>query len=103
MEKEVTYYWYHHMMLEANRNIIQTVINNHDFEHFIELFQYWNAAGLKKGVLCQDIYNNDLEFIPMIYLPATVTYEDKNGEIQEIYILQKSNFEKITYSESECG
>ena len=40
----------------------------------------------------------------MIYLPDTISvYDSETETIEYISILDKENFEKITYSECECG
>lgn len=87
----VCYYWYHHMMDEENRKAIQRCIDNKDFEGFM----MWRR--------CLSEYEKNFPF-DMVFLPPTaLAYEDEDSEPELIYILEKENFMKITFSESECG
>lgn len=99
--KHYIYYWYHHMMPDDERNYIQSVLNNHDYEKFIELYKEYGKQALDYGH-----YSEEFEtWYPMTFLPDYISiYDDKDEErIDEAYILDKEAFMKIEYSECECG
>ena len=94
------YYWYHHMIDSEEREEIQKTLNNKDFNAFIKCYKKYNSRGLFEG----KFYEEFNSFIPLIYLPDTITvFDDKDKILDCISILDKSNFEKITFSECECG
>ena len=108
MQKEVNYYWYHHMIPTSERKIISDTINNHDFEKFIELYKKYTIRAINNG---QMIYidndknnNSNIIFCPMTFLPNEASiYNKETNTIEYIDILNKNNFMKITYEECECG
>lgn len=88
---EVVYYWYHHMMDEKNRKSIQKCIDRKNFRTFMKWYQRLNGSGGKRK-------------FDIVYLPDTAfVYSDDSSEPDEICILERENFMKITYAESECG
>ena len=98
--KEYIYYWYHHMMDDKRKNYIQTIINNHNYEAFIKEYKRLSIEGIKLGKFDEE-FNS---WFPIIFLPDTISVYDKNtNEIEYISVLDKDNFNKITYSECECG
>lgn len=96
---EVTYYWYHHMMNDKDRKTIQKAIDEHDFETFIKYYKHYNSEGIKHGYIDNDEFN---AFFPIVYLPNEASFIVDN-EWHWINILHKDNFNRITFSESECG
>ena len=98
--KEYIYYWYHHMMPEKERKEIQTTLDNKDYFGFIELYKEYSIKAIQYG----KYYEEFSTWCPMIFLPDTISVYDSNTETFEyISVLEKENFEKITYSECECG
>ena len=98
--KEYIYYWYHHMMPEKERKEIQTTLDNKDYFRFIELYKEYSIKAIQYG----KYYEEFSTWCPMIFLPDTISVYDSNTETFEyISVLEKENFEKITYSECECG
>ena len=98
--KSYSYYWYHHMMPIEEQNKISAVIQNKNFFEFINLYKEYLIKAVQNG----KYYKEFNSWIPMIYLPDTISVYDSETEIIEyIFILDKENFEKITYSECECG
>ena len=99
--KEYVYYWYHHMMPSEERKRINQTIQNKDYFNFIELYKYYSIKAIQEGSYLEEFQT----WIPMTYLPSTISVfdsEDKNF-YDSVLILDKDNFEKITYSECECG
>lgn len=97
--KELDYYWYHHGMPIKDREAIQKAISNHDFETFISFYKKYNSKGIKNGYIETEEFN---AFFPIIYLPDTASYFIDNKHYL-VNILSKDNFNRITYSEYECG
>lgn len=88
---EVCYFWYHHMMDDKSRESIQRCLDDKDFSGFMR----WRKRLSR--------YEKDSPF-DMVFLPSTaLMFEDDDSEPEEICILDKENFMKITFSESECG
>lgn len=100
---ELNYYWYHHMMPTEEREYITEVINKHNFLEFVRLFKKWNAVGLVEGKLYRDEPNEPISFFPMWFLPQEAYYENENGELQSVNILNEKDFSRITFNECECG
>lgn len=97
---ELTYYWYHHMMPSKDRKAIQKAIDSHDFETFISFYKKYNSQGIKDGYIEKNEFNS---FIPIIYLPDQASFISNNNEVLFLNILEIDNFNRISYSESECG
>ncbi len=98
--KSYTYYWYHHMIPIEEQNKISQVIQNKDYFGFIELYREYSIKAIQYG----KYYEEFSTWCPMIFLPDTISVYDSNtGTFEYISILEKENFEKITYSECECG
>lgn len=96
---EVNYYWHHHMMSEKDRKTIQQALDNHDFITFIKYYKIYNSKGIQQGRFYKDINC----FCPVVYLPDEASYKNEKGDLEFIDILDRDNFNKITFSESECG
>lgn len=97
--KSYNYYWYHHMMSQEEQKNIFEAIQNKDYNKFIELYKKYSILAIQYG----KYYTEFESWIPMIYLPDTISVFDDNNEIEHISVLDKNNFMKITYTESECG
>jgi len=94
LDKEVTlmYYWYHHMI---DRDVVKQMdkaVKDRDFDEFIKLRKQYN------GLL-------DTEGEPLTFLPdyADVVTEDDYDYIGRVDVTVKSNFDKISDSDYECG
>lgn len=99
MNQEIIYNWYHHMMPIEEQKEIEKSIKNKDFETFINFYKKYNSRGLLNGKIWEEFDS----FCPVIYLPDTA-YVYENGKVkEEIDILERGNFNKITFSENECG
>ena len=97
--KIYNYYWYHHMMPKKEREKIESALFNKDYFSFIELYKKYSIQAIKYGN-----YIEELEvWCPMVYLPDGISVWDDDTYIETISILDKNNFEKITFSECECG
>ena len=97
---EYIYYWYHHMMPDEQRKEIHETIENKNYFKFIDLYKKYAIESIKYG----RYYEEFQAWCPMTYLPNYITVFDEQGEIiDELCILDKENFEKITYDECECG
>ena len=99
--KSYTYYWYHHMIPNNEREYIQNVLDNHDYESFIDLYKNYGKLALDCGH-----YSEEFEtWYPMTFLLSYIyIYDDKDEEIiEETYVLNKEAFMKIEPSECECG
>lgn len=94
LDKEVTlmYYWYHHMIDRDVVNQMNRAIKEKDFDKFIELRKKYNGLP-------------DTEGEPLTFLPdyADVVTEDDYDYIGRVDVTVKSNFNKITDSDYECG
>lgn len=102
MQKEINYYWYYHMMPDDERNKISKSIKEHDFNKFIEFYRKWNSYGIIKGKIIN--MDGDIFFCPLVYLPDQASFlNEETDKIEYINILDKNNFDKITYEECECG
>ena len=98
--KSYIYYWYHHMIPAEEQNKINQTIQNKDYFGFIELYKEYSI----KAIQCGKYYEEFATWCPMIFLPDTISVYDDNADTFEyVSALEKENFEKITYSESECG
>ena len=102
--KSYTYYWYHHMMPQKEQKIIFDAIQNKDYNKFIELYKKYSILAIQHG----RYYDEFESWIPTIYLPDTISvYSNKDDIdellIEEVSVLDKNNFMKITYTECECG
>jgi len=102
MQKEINYYWYHHMMPNKETEKISKSIKEHDFNKFIEFYKKWNSYGIANGKIIN--IDGDILFCPIIYLPSEASFlNETTNKIEYIDILNKDNFNKITYEECECG
>ena len=87
--EEIDYYWYHHGIIPAaEKEKITKCIYNHDFESFCKFREKWNDVG--KGY---DWYNQ-------VFLPGTAFDPDARRNID---ITVPEGFNRITYTECECG
>lgn len=87
------------MPIEEQKKI-SAVIQNKDYFRFIELYKEYSI----KAIQCGKYYEEFGTWCPMIFLPDIITVYDSDKETFEyVSILEKENFEKITYSECECG
>jgi hypothetical protein len=84
------------MIDDAYRENVQNAIDNHDFETFIYWYKKLNSKGILEGYIDSE-FNC---FIPLIYLPDSIYVPEQNDYIS---VLDRNNFNKITFSESECG
>lgn len=94
LDKEVNlmYYWYHHMIDRDVVNQMNRAVKDKDFDKFIELRKKYNGLP-------------DTEGEPLTFLPdyADVVTEDDYDYIGRVDVTVKSNFNKITDSDYECG
>lgn len=102
MQQEVNYYWYYHGLPFEDQEKISQAIQEKDFETFIFFYKKYNSQGILNGKI---IEMDDVTFFcPIVYLPDRASYfNEVTQEIEYLYILQKENFEKITYNEREHG
>jgi len=96
---EINYYWYHHGMPSIDKEKIQKAIDEKDFDTFINFYKKYNSEGIKKGIFIKDLNS----FCPIVYLPDTATWVAKDNVVHWLDILNKDNFNRITFSENECG
>jgi hypothetical protein len=88
------------MMPDNERKIIEKALNEKNYEAFIRLYKKYSILGINQGYFSEEFQT----WFPILYLPVTAAvYEDNNDYVDEINILFKENFEKITAQESECG
>ena len=97
--KEYIYYWYHHMISSLEIEKIQASIENKKYFDFIELYKEYSIKAIKKGQYSEEFKT----WIPMTFLPDSICVYEKDKIVDYISILDKENFEKITYAECECG
>lgn len=98
--RNYSYYWYHHMIPVEEQNRISSIIQNKDYFKFIELYKEYSIKAIQQG----KYYEEFRTWLPMIFLPDIITVYDSDKETFEyVSVLEKENFEKITYSECECG
>ena len=97
--KEYIYYWYHHMMPSEERKEIEKVLNEKDYFKFVDIYKKYSIESINNGFY-------DEEFCcwsPMIFLPTQISVWDGDEHEGYVSILEKENFEKITFYECECG
>ena len=88
------------MIPVEEQNRISSIIQNKDYFKFIELYKEYSIKAIQQG----KYYEEFRTWLPMIFLPDIITVYDSDKETFEyVSILEKENFEKITYSECECG
>ena len=87
------------MMPKKEREQIESVLSNKDYFSFIELYKKYSIQAIEYGNYIEEFE----AWCPMIYLPDGISVWDDNTYIETISILDKNNFEKITFSECECG
>ena len=97
--RNYSYYWYHHMIPVEEQNRISAIIQNKDYFKFIELYKLYTLKAIQYGKFNEE-FNS---WIPMIFLPDTISVWDGDNFIEYLNILNKDNFEKITFNECECG
>ena len=82
------------------QNKISQVIQNKDYFSFIELYKEYSIKAIQYGKYYEEL----AAWCPMVFLPNMISVYDYNTDTFEyISVLEKENFEKITYSECECG
>lgn len=87
------------MMPEEERKKIEETIKDKDFHQFCYYYRKWTSYGIKNGY-----YDKEFDcFIPIIYLPDTISIFEGDELIDCASILEKKNFLKVDYEESECG
>lgn len=88
------------MIPVEEQNRISSIIQNKDYFKFIELYKEYSIKAIQQG----KYYEEFRTWLPMIFLPDIITVYDSDKETFEyVSVLEKENFEKITYSECECG
>ena len=87
------------MMNNEDRKAIQKALDEHDFDTFVKYYKIYNSKGIKEGFIEKDEFN---AFFPITYLPDTAVYFVDNVAYY-LNILTIDNFNRIIYSESECG
>lgn len=88
------------MIPVEEQNRISSIIQNKDYFKFIELYKEYSIKAVQQG----KYYEEFRTWLPMIFLPDIITVYDSDKETFEyVSVLEKENFEKITYSECECG
>ena len=97
--KEYIYYWYHHMMSDTERQNIEKVLKDKDYFAFIELYKKYSIEAIQYG----HYYEEFQSWCPMTFLPNQISVWDGEHFIEHLSILDKENFDKITFSECECG
>ena len=98
--KSYTYYWYHHMLPVEDQNKISKVIQSKDYFAFIKLYKEYSIKALQYG----KYYEEFGCWMPMTFLPDSISvYDSETNNFEYVSVLKKENFEKITYSECECG
>lgn len=98
--KSYNYYWYHHMMPKEEQEEIFQAINDKDYFRFIELYKKYTILGIRYG----QYYDEFSAWLPVVFLPDTISvWNNETGEYEDISVLDKENFMKITYTECECG
>lgn len=98
--KHYIYYWYHHMIPNNEREYIQNVLDNHDYESFIDLYKNYGKLTLDYGHYLEEFET----WYPMTFSPSYIyIYDDKDEEIiEKTYVLNKKAFMKIEFSECKC-
>lgn len=99
MNQEITYNWYYHGMIDSDKRKIEKAIKDKDFETFIFFYKKYNSMGIQYG----QIYKEFDAFCPIVYFPNTAYVWENNEIKEEINILERENFNKITFSEYEHG
>lgn len=93
MSLKVNYYWFHHMYVSlAEQDKIDKVIQTHNYDGFMQFYMWYQMNPLNNP--------NKLTFFPQT---ACVFDEDTGEPVEEINILLEENFNRIDYSECECG
>lgn len=99
---EYIYYWYHHMMPDKERKVIERVLAEKDYNSFIDLYKKYSIKAIELG-----FYDERFKcWTPMIYLPTEIVAYNENNDIienQYLSVLNQEDFYKITYAECECG
>lgn len=87
------------MMPENERKYIEKIIDKKDYNAFINLYKEYAIKGINQG----DFYEELNCWCPMVYLPNSIAVYENGEWVKNVSVLDKSEFEKITYSECECG
>ena len=97
--REYIYYWFHHMMPENERKYIEKIIDKKDYNAFINLYKEYTIKGINQG----GFYEEFNCWCPIVYLPNSIAVYENGEWVKDVSALDKSEFEKIVYSECECG
>lgn len=97
--KNYIYYWNHHMIPEKERFKIKEAVDKKDYFSFINLYKKYSIKAIELG----QYYEEFQSWIPMTFLPDKISVYDNDNFVEFLSILDKENFEKITFQECECG
>lgn len=91
MNEDYVYWFYYHgyISVTEQENIINH-IENHDFEAFLQFYSWYQINKL----------NNPEGWT---YFPDTIFIHRGDGEIEEVSVFDRDNFNKITDAACECG
>lgn len=94
------YHWYHHMMPTEERQKITQALKDKDYYAFIVLYKKYAIKAIEDGQYYEELKS----WLPMVYLPDTISVYDENTKlIETVSVLKRDNFDKITETECECG
>lgn len=97
--KNYVYYWYYHMMSMGEREKITQAIKNKDYYAFIVLYKKYAIKAIEDGKYYEELKS----WLPMVYLPDTISvYDDNKKLIENISVLKRENFDKIAETECKC-
>lgn len=97
--KQYIYYWYHHMMPVEERERIEKILQEKDYFAFIDVYKEYSIKAIEYGQYDEELHT----WIPVIFLPENIIVWDNEEIVDSLNVLDKENFEKITYAECECG
>jgi hypothetical protein len=86
-------------MSDTDRKKMYQILDNNNYDAFIKMYKKYNSKGIIDGIFLEE-FNR---FCPIVYFPSYALVEENGCIIDEIDILIKNNFEKITLWDCECG
>lgn len=99
--KEYTYNWYDGGISEDKKKAVKKALDEKDFEAFVDLYSELNSEAYKKKIWSDEFQS----YYFLLPLPNSISVYDTETEDFEddLNILCKDDFMKITFSESEAG
>lgn len=87
------------MMPVEEREKIEKILQEKDYFAFIDVYKEYSIKAIEYGQYDEELHT----WIPAIFLPENIIVWDNEEIVDSLNVLDKENFEKITYAECECG